>query len=420
MLVSPRPTRIEAICRAAKAISTLAGSAAGAQLLSILALPIIGRLYGPNAFGEYSIALVTITLVSSLSSLQLHQAVIIPTDDAEANRLVQCVSTTALGGALAVLFTASLVTILRGQAGPLILVGLLAFLVWVMPVGLALQAWLVRKSQIRAIAFVSIARVVVTVASQLGLTLITTGAWGLLAGLLVGELTAMLLILFYSRNGLPYGTKLFSWQPTSIKNYRDFAIYGTAQELMNTASQGIPTIVFGALFGPHVAGAYAMAVKVTVGPANLIANAVRSTVAPVFARSHDDLSRQVITWSGALLALVSLPALVAYLYGGGALTRFFGAGWSVAAGYVGWLGLWAAMLVVNAPATMALRVARKQRQATVYNIVVLVVRTLAIVLGALTLGDQLTVAGFALLGVLLNFGLIVYAVRLVARGGDRV
>jgi O-antigen/teichoic acid export membrane protein len=124
-------------------------------------------------------------------------------------------------------------------------------------------------------------------------------------------------------------------------------------------------------------------------------------------------------WSLALFALVLVPSVVGCLFGGDAITSLFGSGWKEAADYVGWLGLWAAMLVVNAPATVALRIARKQRQVTVYNMIVLIVRTIAIVVGAITLGDELTVAGFALLGVLLNFGLILYALRLLSRKHDR-
>lgn len=64
--------------RLVKSAGTLVMGTAAAQLISLAVLPLISRLYGAEAYGEFSTYVVWVGLIAILATLQFQHAIILP------------------------------------------------------------------------------------------------------------------------------------------------------------------------------------------------------------------------------------------------------------------------------------------------------------------------------------------------------
>ena len=68
----------------ARGVSVLVGGTAGAQLLTVLAAPLLTRLYSPEDFGLLAVYASLLALIGVISSLRYELAIPLPEDDTEA------------------------------------------------------------------------------------------------------------------------------------------------------------------------------------------------------------------------------------------------------------------------------------------------------------------------------------------------
>ena len=103
-----------------KSVLQVAGGAFSAQLLALLALPVLSRLYTPEAFGTLAVILATSTLFAVVVSLQLELAIPNATDSSDAQFVARIALGTSLllSGALALLIWFPKVTSLTVALSP--------------------------------------------------------------------------------------------------------------------------------------------------------------------------------------------------------------------------------------------------------------------------------------------------------------
>ena len=122
----------------ARGVSVLVGGTAGAQVLLVLAAPLLTRLYSPEDFGLLAVYASLLALIGVISSLRYELAIPLPEDDGEAaNVAVLClilvVISTILTGVL-VLLMGSVIAAALG-------VPTLAGYLWLLPVGVLLTGF---------------------------------------------------------------------------------------------------------------------------------------------------------------------------------------------------------------------------------------------------------------------------------------
>lgn len=113
-------------------VSVLAGGAALAQGLSILAAPLLSRLYAPEDFGVLGVYASLLAIAGVVASLRYELAIPLPEDDAVAGdvlrlALVTCVLISAVAGLVVLVFGSWLVSVLNAP-------GLAPYL-WLLPLG---------------------------------------------------------------------------------------------------------------------------------------------------------------------------------------------------------------------------------------------------------------------------------------------
>jgi O-antigen/teichoic acid export membrane protein len=197
--------------------------------------------------------------------------------------------------------------------------------------------------------------------------------------------------------------------------YKDFPLYRAPQDFINAASQSLPVLMLAAFFGPAAAGFYTLAKMVMGMPIALVGKAVNDVFYPRItdaAHNGENLLRHIVLATGALLAIGVVPFGLVVLFGPWLFSLVFGGEWAMAGEYARWLALWLLAAFINRPSVATIPVLSLQRGYLLYEIVSVVARVSAILLGVLLFqSDLVAIALFAAVGVVLNLVLIVWILR---------
>lgn len=335
---------------------TLAGAAAFVQGLLFLLSPILTRLFTPADFGGYGMMLGVAALLAAVGTGRLEHAIPV------AHGLAESIRVAALGLTLAVATSlVAVVVILGGERLQLsrdsAWDGLPLILIPAMVVALAafqlINALLLKQKVYGSVGRNKVIQGLSTGALQLALGWLGAGSAGLMVAQALGYLagcTAGVRGLFaralaqIRRRGLRLAT--------TLSRYRRYPLLMTPAALFNQASQQVPLLAIGYLYGLHEAGLYALVMRVCGAPLSLVGQAVAQVYAAEFI-SHasagpSHLARYYVTLLArlAVIGISVVAVLVAGLKAGDQL--LFGHDW----GNLGDVALYlSGMLVVDFAST---------------------------------------------------------------------
>jgi len=377
----------------ARGVGVLVGGTAGAQLLTVLASPLLTRLYSPEDFGLLAVYASLLALFGVVASLRYELAIPLPEEDGEAAN-VAALSLILVG--VSALVTCVLVLLLRQPVTDLLGVPALADYLWLLPVGVLLGGaynvfsyWSVRTKRFGNIAGTRVLQALATLAINLagfrlgGIVLL----FGQVAGQSVGTFSLARPALASS------GFRQVTWQGvrTAAWRYRRFPIFSTWEGFSNTAGSQLPPVLFAALFSPVAAGLYTLANRVLNLPLSLIGGAVGQVFFANAAEAHraGRLGPLVAQLHAKLAQIGMPPALLLMLIGPDLFTFIFGQQWKVAGEFARWMAPWLYLVFVSSPLSTLLAVTENQKQGLAFQVILLGARVLAICFGA-SIGDLMT------------------------------
>jgi O-antigen/teichoic acid export membrane protein len=370
----------------ARGVGVLAGGTAAAQLLSVLAAPLLTRLYSPEDFGLLAVYASLLALIGVVSSLRYELAIPMPEDDAEAAN-VATLSLILIG--ISTLLTGGLVLPLRNTIAELLGTPAIASYLWLLPVGVLLSGiysvfnyWSVRTKRFTTIAGTKLAQALATIGIQLaafklgGIALL----FGQVAGQGVGTGT------LYRSALMSEGFRQVTWHGIAhvARRYRRFPIFLTWDGLLNTAGSQLPPLLFAAFFSPAAAGLYSLANRVLSLPASVIGNAVgqvffSNAAAAYRAGNHGLLLDK---FQRNLIQIGMPPALILIILGPNLFALIFGEQWRQAGEFARFMAPWLFLVFVYAPLSTLFAVMECQTQVLVLQIVLLILRLCALAIGA--------------------------------------
>ncbi len=396
-----------------------AGTAAG-HVVSILAAPLLTRIYSPSDFGLLAVFTAAAAIASVAVTLRLGPAVAVPADDGEG---VEVVLVGLILVAVMATIAAVIVALFGAQLAQLLgepdLRPLLSYLpLYLGSVGIfnMLNYWFARETRFGPVAVLTTMRGVIVAVSQYVLGLLRSGAVGLVAGHVVGPvIQAAGLLVVTSRIKDRMVIDKITWQRVRavLSRYRMFILYGTPQALVNALNQSMPALVLTVTFGASAAGFYLMAHRLVSAPVSLVGRSVRQVIYPQLARAHENgtaLRSAVRTTFG--MALLALPAAaLVFAFGPSLFSWLLGPEWRVAGEFARWLILWLAVGFVNIPSVSLIPLLEMQRWHLAYEVVYLVARLTALLIGMGQDDLLLAVVLFAMVGVTFNLVLVVVPLR---------
>lgn len=251
------------------------GSGLG-QLLTILATPILTRLYSPAAFGTYAVVISVVSIAATVGPLRLELA--IPTaSPGEGRQLVRiALASSAIVAICTVPFALNGIAS-AGEESMIVSVIMVPLLVWLYSATGVLVQYLLRAQEYAGVARRTILQSATTAAGQLGMSVCTRTSAGLLSGAVIGQGVGVAALLA--------STDLFSKDTRDVKSSRRvlrsnwrFPLVFLPSALLNVVGSQLPILLLNWKYGAASAGNLSQAMRFGALPAALIGAALSSVV----------------------------------------------------------------------------------------------------------------------------------------------
>ena len=424
-------TQLQTIARNnfVRSVCVLAGGAAGAQVITIAALPLLTRIYSPADFSVLGVYAAVLGLFSIIACFGFDNAIPVPESEAEAANLlaVSVIAAVMTGVALTVValsWSQEIGVLLRQPA-------LVPYL-WMLPVGVvlsgaysALQFWSARKRAFSAIARSRLAQSGCGVGMQLGLGTLGLAPFGLLLGQLInsgaGVIGLLGRLMRQERYALSDVTS--AEMRVVISRHDRFAKYVMPELLANSAGVQLPMMIIAAISAGPEAGFLMLAMRVMQAPLALVGSAISQVYyvqAPGAFRDGTlpTLSADIL---GKLAKIGIGPLIFAAIVAPEVFAIAFGERWRASGTLVMWMTPWLIVQFLASPISMALNAVGRQRTAMILQISGLVIRVLPVVVaakvGAGILSEVFAVTGFAFYTVYLGVLMSVIGISWARLGG---
>lgn len=346
----------------------VAGGAAIGQFLIIAASPILTRMYAPADFGLFGVYVSVVSVIGAVAAFRYDVASSVVKSERCSSMLF--LLSLALIGLVSFVSFPLLVGwqfSIYSVSGELLIFPLLCALS-VFSFGLfqAVSYLTVRRMNFRSVGYARAFQSGGGALAQLALGLAGGGWYGLALGYLSG-LILSLSFLFSKLGGslklkdvLKYRRRL---RCVAVRHC-DYAIKSAPAALIGTAGLFAPNILFSALYGTSVAGAYVLAQRVVVLPMHFIGMAVAQVYLSKLAGAYNEKDPKfygyVKSASVRLFVVGLLPAVLLSGFGSELFGFVFGYQWKVSGIYSSFL-VWAFLLqLVSSPLSTVFVIAGKQ------------------------------------------------------------
>lgn len=260
--------------------SILVGGTILAQVLNLLAAPIITRIYEPKELGNLSVYISMASIIGVVACLRYETAIPLPNDDETAVcLLVLClviVPSIAVSVGLGILLLGDQITIWINAP-------MLRPYMWLLPLSIlgmgiyqALNYWAIRTNVYGIIAKTKFSQTLGMIMSQISLGLLGLKPVGLLIGDVLGRSIGVITMatLAWQQGKDILKTVSFMKIISSANRYRRFPLIATGANLLNSLNLYTPFIITTAFYGTEISGKLMLAQIVLGVPSALLASAI--------------------------------------------------------------------------------------------------------------------------------------------------
>ena len=230
-----------------KNIAILASGTASAQVIALLAYPLLSRVYSPDDFGVLAFILAVSSIIVPIATLRYESAIVIEKDDDYATKIqMLCFLLLAVFSVLTLIMMVSFPSFFQfgddSEAHREYMFFSIPFIVLLSFINI-ISARLNRESMYGVLAKIHVLRKVGIVVWQLFFALVGFAALGLVAGHLIGLLLAAVSMLYFSATFFVKNTEgKASLRSVALKHI-DFPKYSAPQSLVHTSMTQLPIIL---------------------------------------------------------------------------------------------------------------------------------------------------------------------------------
>lgn len=373
-----------------KSVSLLMGGTIIVQLLQLMIMPVLTRLYSPDAFGVFASFSSAVALLSIISCLSYEQAIPIPRSEKEAIGLVRL-------SFLLLISLSVILMILMFFLGDYFLRELhlqalmsykyiLILAVFLVGAFNIFNNFAIRERRFKAISVVSIYKGVTLIVFQL--VLYSFNALGLIFGFLIGSFVGILKLkkIYKEKTKLRVKQKLHIILLSSIailKKYHNFPFYSMPNVLLNSLGRELPVILLAAFFSPAIAGLFYLANRVVQMPVSLVVGAIASVIKGHVPSIYRDgnLASFFLEMNNQLLKIFSIPLAILAATLPVVFVLIFGDEWQEAGLISSILIPWVLMIALVNPISGIPQLLSKQKIAFYFEVILLVLRMGGFLLG---------------------------------------
>jgi lipopolysaccharide exporter len=387
--------------------------------LTVLARPILTRLYTPEDFGLLGFFLAVSALLSTVSTGRYEDALLTPEDKREAANVLALSGLLALGTAGISLFFLVWrmdLALFLGEPAIAPFLGLVAPTVLALSWARISEIWLTRGDHFTPVSRARIVQSGVAAPLQITAGWAKVGAGGLVYGLLAGQLAAAVYLL---ARMLRLDRSVFSAVErkgirAAVRRFRRFPQFSLPAALLNASALHLPSLLLFGFYDAGVVGFYAQAYGLLAAPIGLVGSSV-TQVFFVRAAESQRAGRLGADTEAVLTRLARLglfPLLSLCLVGPDVFDIVLGAAFREAGEYTRFLAPWVLILFVSSPLTRLYDVLERQRSFFVYNVISFTARLSALLFAGSFLDARSAIALYAVVGAGLSGGQTLWLLRI--------
>lgn len=395
------------------------------QLIALLTLPILSRLFTPEDFGLHSTFRASLVILSIIVTLKLETAIVLPKTYLGKNKVYNSSIINVLIVTLILLIVFSVLRLfnvnlleLAFKNNDFRILLLVVFGTFFLALTNINQSMLVGLKNFKRIA---VSRLILPV----GFFLFSILFYFLSDNdynLLLAQLIAYIVLFCFLQNNIPinfhnfYKKNYFS----VIKEYSDIVKYTSSTSLMNTVSLNIPSLLLLGFFGAEFLGFYAIGAMLISLPSQFISASFSQVfykkVVDIYNNNPIHLYPFVRKIMFSLLGLGIIGFTVVYFLLPYLVPFVLGPNWAPAVKIMQYLCLWHAIKIVVGPTSTLTILLNKQKELLAFEIIFLVFRVLSIWLPYyLGYSALFSILCFALIGVIFNSYLFSFLLQIVRK-----
>ena len=374
---------------ALKDVSSVAGGTVIAQVIGILLMPVISRIYSPADYGIVAVFASAITILSVISGLGYFYAIPLPKLDRHANAVI--ILTISIQCIFTILLTLALFTMSINIFVKIGLKDLYKYKMLLPPavffIGLynTFTQWGIRSKSFYAIGKTKVLQSITGNITKIFLGICSVRPMGLILGDIISRAsgTATLYKGIVSVKGIPKTTSQ-DIRRVAIR-YRNFPLFDVWSNLLNTAGYHLVPYMIMIFYDSHTTGSFSMAFTLMAIPSAVIGTAIGQVFYQRAASAHhsgmisDVTSKAYIT----LLRFSLFPILLLSILSPLIFSIVLGNMWRDAGVYSLLLGPWVMIMFIQSPLSNVFSILGIQKHALVIEIFYSVSRISAFLLGTL-------------------------------------
>ena len=373
-----------------------------ASIIAIVFTPVLATYYSPGTYGKFAIYLGVITIVSSLGSLRLDQAIPLPKSKKDSIKLVQ-ISVLILF-ILSILFGVTLtifdvlypsflgITGLKLYIYVLFTLSMLCFGLFNIMLNYAVK--------IEGYKDLSIAQVLISIFSFIvPVFFIEYEEYALLISVSIGNLMGAIYLFIKFKM---FREKRSSGYFKQVYEFKDFIKYSTLESLLNNLGVHAPVFIIAVFFSEAEAGVFAYCSRLMNYPASLLVSVVNKPVLNEYIRIYhvkkDELLNQIEKYYKIYFYLVnSLVLVIPYIFSL-IFTLIVNDQWEGSIVVSKLLSPWITGLLIATPFTPLFLVFRKQKESLIFQVLLFSGRILVLFVVGYFLSDlKLAILSYSIL-----------------------
>lgn len=395
---------------ASNVLKLTTGSAV-AQGLGILLMPILTRLFAPEAFGVAALFFSIAGIIGVVACLRYEHSIMLPESHEEAANLLGLslffVLVITAATALLIFFAGDIIVRLLNSQNLKRYLWLMPISIFISGIFLALNYWNSRTKHFGRLSIIQVISSVVAHPTKLlgGFAGYVSG--GVLIGsTILGNLvsTAVLATQILRDDSILFKENI-RWKNmmVGLKRHKKFPIFDTWSAFLNTVSRHIPTVLLAFFFSPIIVGYYALGTNLISLPITLIGTAIFQVFFQKAseARISGDLGYVVENVFQRLVRYGLFPLLILTVIGQDLFQFVFGARWGEAGFYVQILSPWMFFVFIASPLSSLAQVLERQRLALYFNIVLFASRLCSLLIGGYVGSPAIALFLFSVSGILI-------------------
>jgi O-antigen/teichoic acid export membrane protein len=402
-----------------------------AQALGILVLPILTRLFAPEAFGIAAIFSSMTGIVVVIVCLRYELAIMLPESHEEAANI--------LGVSLLSVLIMTVISVLIIWLGSGIIIALLKApqlkkYLWIVPAAiffqgifLALNYWNTRTKHYGRL---SIAQVISSLTSQA--TKLAAGFAGFVSGgVLIGTGVLGSIVATGTLSGQIWrdDKRLFldhiRWKEIGkgFVRYKKFPLIDAWGGLLNSISWQLPALMLSSFFSVSIVGFYALGLAIVKTPLSLITGALsqvfyQKACAEKKAKGNNGVLVEKLLEKMIFLGL--LPIMILTIVGEELFTVIFGQRWFEAGRYSQILAPWIFFWFISSPLSSLFSVYERQGSALSVHFVIFITRIASLYIGGIYQSVYLALGLFSATGVIAYSLVAAWNIRLAKASGRKI